>query len=375
MRSVALVLALTFATAGSLTAQRRGSGGSGSDGRRTPSGGGSSSGGSRAGSSSGRSSGSGSSASSGSRGSSSGSSASSGSGSGSGSSSGATEAQRGSASSGSTTSSTTRRKGSKIGAIRDAANHAGRSGGSVIVGPGIWIGSCWGCDYYGWYGERWGRYHGGWWYPTRDRYPRTPDNERDPVYGQGYEPYPYAGADNEAFVMPHTRARRSFGAVSGQFFSDAGSTTRAGRFGIEGARGLIRGEAEYSYYAEPVAGGTDRLHTYRLAAGVQPRLGDHAFLVGTMGLRGVVLDNGRSAAGPEGELGVQLLPRRPFGINVTGRAAALSWNSRDYFALRELNTTGSVFISRMELQAGWHWLKVGSNPAFGGPVVGMRVWF
>jgi hypothetical protein len=92
-------------------------------------------------------------------------------------------------------------------------------------------------------------------------------------------------------------------------------------------------------------------------------------------VRGIGIPGGRSAGGLEGGLGVQVLPRKPFGVNITGRAAAMTWNGQDYFALKELNTTGSLFVDRIEIQAGWHWLKVGSSPAFGGPVAGLRLWF
>ena len=88
-----------------------------------------------------------------------------------------------------------------------------------------------------------------------------------------------------------------------------------------------------------------------------------------------MLDDGSNAWGPEGELGIQAFPLRPFGVNVTGRLAGLSWNGNDYFTFQELNTTGSVFINRVALQAGWHWMKIGDAPAFGGPIVGMRIWF
>jgi hypothetical protein len=339
------MLILAFVGAGSLSAQRRTTGGGGAAGRGTPGGssGASSERGSRGGS------------------------AARGSG---GTRTGSASVTRGSGQS--------RRPASgKIGAIRNRARAAQRrAGGGVIVTP-VYLGACWGCDYWGWYGGYWGWYHGGWWYPADHAYPHEEGEEEEQLGGQGYLPYPYAGGEDagETFVRRHARRHRAFGAVSAQFFSDDGSTTKAGRFGLEGAIGLFRGELEYSHYAEPVQGGTDHLHTWRVSLGAQPRLGNRAYLVGGVGLRGVVLDRGGSAVGPEGELGVQLLPLRPFGVNLTGRLAGLTWNGYDYFTLRELNTTGSVFIGRVELVAGWHWLKVGGSPAFGGPVVGTRLWF
>ena len=382
-RAFAALLAVTFLAAEGLHAQRRGTDGSGSGGRSTPSGGGSrggtSSGGSRGSGSSGGSSG-GSSSRGGSGGSSSG-----GSSSGSGTrSSGSTRGSRaGDSGSSGTTANTTkgssdRPRSGKIGAVRRQANTAAREqGATIFVDRGVYLGgSCFDCDYWGWYGRRWGWYQGGYWYPENRR--QHWDDSGDDN-GQGYDEYPYANGDSAdaGFVQPHVQRRHSFGAVTGQYFSDAGSGTKAGRFGIEGARGILRGELEYAGYAEPTATTIDRLHTFRLAVGIQPRLGAQGYFIAAVGVRGLVLNNGgQSAGGPEGELGVQLLPRKPFGVNITGRAALMTWEATtSHFGLEELNTTGSVFVNRMELQAGWHWMKVGSAPAFGGPVVGMRLWF
>ena len=263
------------------------------------------------------------------------------------------------------------RSSGKIGAIaKAAARDEARARRRVIIDGGIYLGECFDCSYWGYYGPRWGWYHGGWWYPARNT--RAGD-----AAGQGYDDYPYASSDTaSSFVQQHTDRRRSYGVVTGQYFADAGSTTRAGRFGIEGAFGQVRGELEYAYYAEPLTGGgKDEMQTTRFALGVQPRLGHHAFLYVAVGGRALAVNGGHTAGGPEGELGVQLLPRKPFGVNVTGRLADLTWNGQDYFVMKELNTTGSVFVNRVELQAGWHWLKVAGSPAFGGPVVGLRVWF
>jgi len=261
----------------------------------------------------------------------------------------------------------------KIGAIKRSAAAARASGGTVIVGRGVYLGGCWDCNYWGWYHGYWGWYRGGWWYPGRYREP-----VEQPAEGQGYMPYPYAENDGTGatFVEEHTSRRPSYGAVSGQFFSDVGSTTIAGRFSLEGAYRQIRGEAEYGNYAEPLQSSTDHLQTLRVGVGYQPRLGNHAYLIAGIAGRGVFLDDGSKAGGPEGELGVQAFPMRPFGIGITGRLAALTWSgANDYFTFREVNTTGSFFIGRMELQVGWHYMKVGDTPAFAGPVVGTRVWF
>lgn len=272
----------------------------------------------------------------------------------------------------SSSSNQSHRHGSgKIGAIaRAAARDEARARRRVFIDRGVYLGDCFDCTYWGYYGPRYGWYHGGWWYPARDT------READAA-GQGYDDYPYASSDTTgSFVQQRTSRRRSYGVVTGQYFADAGSTTRAGRFGIEGAFGQIRGELEYSYYGEPLTGGgKDQMQTTRFALGVQPRLGNHGFLYVAVGGRALEVNGGHTAGGPEGELGVQLLPRKPFGFNVTGRLADLTWNGQDYFLMKELNTTASVFVNRAELQAGWHWLKVAGSPAFGGPVVGLRIWF
>lgn len=376
-RALVALVALTFLASEGLNAQRRGS----SDGgRSTPSGSrGSSSGGSSGGSrSSGGSSSGGSSG--GTRSEPSGGSTRAG--------SSTRERDGGSQPSGSSTasqnsgSSSERRPAGKIAAVRGNGERAVRDRGNVVyVNRGVYVGYCWDCDYWGWYGRRWGWYHGGYWYPERyHHHVHDHDDDYEPEErpaGQGYDEFPYASGDEgETFVQAHATERRGYAAITGQYFSDGGSDTKAGRFGIEGARGLLRGELEYAGYVEPLAATTDRLHTFRLAVGVQPRLGNQGYVFAAVGLRGLAMNNGGPGAGGiEAELGVQLLPKRPIGINVTGRAALMKWENTDVnFGMEELNTTASWFINRMELQAGWHWLKIGDSPAFGGPIVGMRIW-
>ncbi len=265
----------------------------------------------------------------------------------------------------------------KIGAIgRRAASDRTRVVRGVVVGRPVYIGRCWDCDYFGWYGPRWGWYHGGYWYPAERR--RRPDAREDrDESGQAYLDYPYAepGGSGDTFMRSSYGERRGFGTLTLGYFSDVGSTTQGGHLAVEGVVRGLRGELEYRQYAEPVVGRTDHLHTVRATLAVQPRLGRRAFLTAGGGVRGVFLGDGTSTAGPEGSLGLQVFPARPLGANVTGRVAALSWNGEHYFALREVNTTGSVFLGRVEVQAGWHWMKMGSSPAFGGPVLATRIWF
>lgn len=388
---VALTLVLTLALAGitDLAAQRRGTGGgSSSGGRQEPrSGGSGSSGGERRGSGS---------SSGGQRGSTAG---------------GATrrggeeraEPRRGEGSEtrerGSDDANTsargsrntgTRSSDGRIAAVRDRARAARitTSRGVRVVG-GYWIGGCFDCTpYWGWYNNYWGWYHGGWWYPAY--YPRyhrphdhsveaeeVPEGEAQPGFGQTYLEYPYAGGTltGSTFVQQDAPGRRGYGALSVQYFGDDVSAVEAGRFTLEGSSRLFHGELQYAHYAEPVTGGVDRMHVWRAAGGVQAPVGARANIVAAVALRGINLDTGEDAYGPEAELGLQLLPVRPIGINLNGRAAAMTWTGRDQFAYRELNATGSVFLGRVELQAGWHYMKIGATPAFSGPVAGLRMWF
>jgi len=388
--TLALTLVLAVSVASDLAAQRRTTGGGStpSGGRSTPSAGGSTR---SSGSSGSRASGSsrGSSSAGSSRGTPRGSSGSSGAyRDRSGSSRPSASSRSGSnGRSSATTTSTSRPRSGKIGDIRNRAVNdraRGRVIDGVYVGPGIYVGGgpyyggCWDCGYWGWYGRRWGWYQGPYWYPA-EPIRRTYDDEdnRADEGGQGYMDYPYAVTDGtgDTFVRRHGGERRGFGALTVTYFNDVGSTTQAGSIAFEGAIRGLRGEAEYAHYAEPVQGGTDHLRSLRGAIAIQPRLGERAFLVAGAGARAIFLDNGQSTVGPEGTLGLQVFPVRPLGAAVTGRVAALSWNGHDYFALRELNTTGSVFLGRFELQGGWHWMKLGGSPAFGGPIAAVKVWF
>ncbi len=202
--------------------------------------------------------------------------------------------------------------------------------------------------------------------------------EEEAAFGQTYLEYPYAAGgelSGSTFVQSDAPGRRGYGTLSGQFFGDRESEVRAGRASLQGAYRLFHGEFTYAQYVEPIAGGTDRLQTWHATAGVQPRLGDRASLLVAAGVRGVDVRGGGDAYGPEAELGLRVLPLRPIGINLNGRLASLSWTGDDYFTFRDVDATGSVFVGRIELQAGWHYMKVGSAPAFTGPVAGVRVWF
>ncbi len=278
--------------------------------------------------------------------------------------------------------------GGKIAAVRDRARAARiRTSRGVQVVGGYYVGVCFDCSYWGWYRGYWGWYHGGYWYPGH--YPRhyRPDDEGEAdevesgtsaqTFGTTFLEYPYAGGSlsDATFIQDDAPGRRSYANLTALYFGDEGSQVQAGRFALEYGHRLFRGEIAYSQYAEPILGGTDRMHVWRAAAGVQSRLTERANLVAGVALRGVNLSGGDDAYGPEAELGLQVLPLRPIGINLNGRIAALSWAGETPFAFKELNATGSVFFGRVELQGGWHYMKLGSAPAFTGPVAGLRVWF
>jgi len=194
--------------------------------------------------------------------------------------------------------------------------------------------------------------------------------------GRGYERYPYAEADrSHPFVISKTEHGRRFGTLSAQYFDDATSTLSGAQFRFEGVAAAWYTSIEYNRYVEQLATETDRLHSWRVGLGALPHLGRSTMLRVGIAARGVVLDDGTGSLGPELELGVQAFPRRPLGLNVTGRLSHQNWATGGDFTYRELNTTGSLFVGRVEIQAGWHWAKMGSGPAFGGPTIGTRLWF
>ena len=205
---------------------------------------------------------------------------------------------------------------------------------------------------------------------TAPREPRAPTN------GQGYLPYPYADRRaREAFVLREVRAGRTFGSVSGAYFRDDVSTLRAGHFALDGARGAAYGSLEYDYHREPKANETDYLHLWRAGVGAMPRLGRIGYLRVGVAARGLVLDDGDMAAGPELELGAKIFPQRPWAVSATGRVATLSWDGQSWFGFSQWAATASVFAGPVEIEGGAHWTRIGSAPAFYGPTLGARIWF
>jgi hypothetical protein len=195
-------------------------------------------------------------------------------------------------------------------------------------------------------------------------------------HGQGYLPYPYAAPRaRETFVLADVTRRRAFGSFAGSYFRDDVSTLRAGAAALEAAHGMLYSSLEYVYHREPKANETDYLHLWRAGLGAMPRLGRVGYLKIGLAARGVVLDNGRSATGPELELGAKVFPQRPWAVAATGRVAALSWDHESTFAYQEWSAAASVFVGRVEIEGGAHWTRLGIAPAFYGPTLGARVWF
>lgn len=198
-----------------------------------------------------------------------------------------------------------------------------------------------------------------------------------PDSGQGYLSYPYARGSGGTFVLRNVREGRRFGAVSAAYFADDESTLRAGHYSVEWAGGMLHREIAFSSYAEPLADHTDRLQLFRFTLAVVPPLGERGYFKIGMGAQIVTLGTGDAATGPEFEAGFQLFPVRPLGVGATARVAPLTWAGGPEFGLGfvDLVGTGSVFVGRFELQAGYRWTRIGVAAPFRGPTLGMRVWF
>ncbi len=196
--------------------------------------------------------------------------------------------------------------------------------------------------------------------------------------GQGYLAYPWARPiGDERFVLRGVTSGRDFGNFSGAYFIDDQSTLRAVQLSLEGAYDKAFIGLEYAFYREPTPAGTDYLHLARVGVAAVPPLGDLGYLKLGVGVQGLFLDNGDAAGGPELEAGVQLFPVRPFGLGATARVAPMTWKGGPVFSFGfvDLMANGSVFIGRVELQAGYRWTRVGVGTPFRGPTAGLRVWF
>jgi hypothetical protein len=192
--------------------------------------------------------------------------------------------------------------------------------------------------------------------------------------GQGYQSYPYARSG--PYVRRDVTDGRWFAVVSATYFVDDQSSLRADHFAMEWAGGFIRREIEFSSYWEPLATRTDHLQMFRLSFTAVPPLGDVGYLKIGGGVQ-VVTVGTDAATGPEFEVGVQLFPRRPFGLGATARAAPMTWSGGPEWGVGfvDLAANGSVFVGPVEIQAGYRWTRIGVGAPFRGPTLGMRVWF
>lgn len=196
--------------------------------------------------------------------------------------------------------------------------------------------------------------------------------------GQGYLAYPYAERRAvERFLLRGVRRDRTFNRVAGSYFRDEGSSLRGAHFAYEGAVDILGFGAEYDYFREPKTTETDYLHLGRLGFfGLAP-LAQAGYLKVGLALRGLVLDDGRSAFGPEFELGAQLFPARPVALDGSVRLAGLTGAAASWFgtALADVNLGGGILVGRIELRGDYRWIVIGDAATLAGPRLGARVWF
>lgn len=194
--------------------------------------------------------------------------------------------------------------------------------------------------------------------------------------GQGYQAYPYAAPGDERFVIRSTTAGRTFASVSGAYFADQESSLRAGNFSFEWAGGMLLRSMDYSYYREPRPDGTDHLHLFHVGVAAAPPVGQVGYVKIGLGFQSVFLDTGDAAFGPSLDFGAQLFPRPPFGLAFNGRLAPMTWVGGPIYGVgfAEFAGTGSVFVGRIEIQAGYRWTRIGLGVPFRGPTLGLRAW-
>lgn len=168
---------------------------------------------------------------------------------------------------------------------------------------------------------------------------------------------------------------RRFGNLSVSLFNDASTSLTATMFAFEGANAALRYTLELGLYREAKTTETDHLTDFRAGLGVALPLGRTGYLPLEVGARAVCLDTGHCAGGADFEIGTRLFPGRPLGLSGALRIGGMSWSGGSSFLLTESNAAASLFLGRMEVSAGWHWLKLGSATAFAGPTFTTRLWF
>lgn len=196
--------------------------------------------------------------------------------------------------------------------------------------------------------------------------------------GQGYVDYPYADPRAlEHFVLKDVVAHRGYSTLAGGFYADAGSTLRGWHLAWERTRSVVALDAAFDAFREETATDVDHLTLLRVGASGLARVSHAAVFRSGLGLRVMVLDDGRAALGPELALGVQAFPLRPLALDGTFRLAGLSGAGASWFgtALLEGSAGAGVMLGRVELRAGYRALVIGHATTLAGPTLGARVWF
>lgn len=190
-----------------------------------------------------------------------------------------------------------------------------------------------------------------------------------------YGRYPWGGPRlDQHFVTAGPVYRPRFGVTSVSWFKDAASSLSGISLDIEGGFPDVYLAGNLTQYREPTPQGTDKLTTVRVEGGGLEPMG-RGFLSIGIGGRLVFLDNGDWAPGMDFALGARVLPARPVVLSARANIGVAKWDGGDYFLTTEYTATAAVVLGPVELGGGWHWLKLGSANAFGGPVLSARVWF
>ncbi len=206
--------------------------------------------------------------------------------------------------------------------------------------------------------------------------PATGDSLKPPeLPTQTYAVYPWGGPRvDRAFVTRGPYYRPSFGVASMTYFKDAASTLNGMSVAVEGGFQEGRIALDLTVYDEQTLGDEDMLNTARLEIGGVGRLG-RGFYTGGVGGRLVCLDNDECAYGGDVAMGARVLPLRPFILSANASLGGMKWHDGDWFLVTEYNTSAGLLLGRFEVGVGWHWLKLGTANAFGGPTFVGRVWF
>ena len=126
---------------------------------------------------------------------------------------------------------------------------------------------------------------------------------------------------------------------------------------------------------DPDSLNTDVLWNVRAIVGDVWPMGRGMFTAGPGG-RLVCIAYGPCAIGGDLALGARVLPARPFILSGDASIGGAKWtDGGPWILVTEYHVGAAVAVGRMEIGAGWHWLKLGPANAFGGPTLTARVWF